>query len=137
MYPTDAVVCSDVAVMQRPWPLAKANGFILKWVTLIINGTVISRLHTKRINGNRTFDRQHQGKFTKPYSTRIESLQDTARQLSMQVDEHLFCCSCLRAYIHMGLIFICSTGILISMWLYNVFLFLQFPSVTSHAHPCW
>jgi hypothetical protein len=23
--------------VQRPWPLAKANGFILKWVMLIIN----------------------------------------------------------------------------------------------------
>jgi hypothetical protein len=31
---TGTIVRSGVAVMQRPWPLAKGNGFILKWVSL-------------------------------------------------------------------------------------------------------
>jgi hypothetical protein len=32
--PMDTSVCSGVTVIQRPWPLAKGNGFILVWGSL-------------------------------------------------------------------------------------------------------
>ena len=41
--PTDISIRSGVTVMQRPWPLAKANGFILK-----MGYERFYRLHTKR-----------------------------------------------------------------------------------------
>jgi hypothetical protein len=31
--PTEKIAHSDVTVMYRPWPLAKAKGFILVWVS--------------------------------------------------------------------------------------------------------
>jgi hypothetical protein len=58
--------------------MAKASGFILKWVILIINITIPYRLNTKRKMSIR-FDRQHQG--------HLQNLQGKAHQL---LGEHSF-----------------------------------------------
>jgi hypothetical protein len=40
--PTDTSAHSGVTVMQQPWPLAKVNGFIPMWESLIFNWHYLS-----------------------------------------------------------------------------------------------
>jgi hypothetical protein len=55
--PTETSVRSGVTVMQRPWPLAKANGFILVWESL----TGIIPVRLLRSHAARWSDSNHGG----------------------------------------------------------------------------
>jgi hypothetical protein len=60
--PLRLCVRSGVTVMQRPWPLAKANGFIPKWFTLIINGAKPPTHQADKWEYRSIIYRKHQGK---------------------------------------------------------------------------